>query len=178
VIAVAAFSAAVLLSVALVPFPSSTDTAPGAASPAHPISLEQAAESGVPVQLSLAVAPGQVHEERFPQWFFVTFCAQVLEPGQAVSARVGPYVFNGIVAGQQPSLQYSQPLLQAPYSFAQQQQPYAYAQQPYAYAQPQMLQQPVYEPVLQPYAQPVNTGMPGFQLVDIQPQVRHTLFPQ
>ena len=88
-----------------------------------------------------------------------------------MSARVGPYVFNGIVAGQQPSLQYSQPLLQAPYSFAQQ-------QQPYAYAQPQMLQQPMYEPVLQPYAQPVNTGMPGFQLVDIQPQVRHTLFPQ
>jgi hypothetical protein len=75
VIAVAAFSAAVLLSVALVPFPSSTDTAPGAASPAHPISLEQAAESGVPVQLSLSVAPGQVHDVRFPRCLFVTFCA-------------------------------------------------------------------------------------------------------
>jgi hypothetical protein len=41
-----------------------------------------------------------------------------------------------------------------------------------------MLQQPVYEPVQQPYAQPVNTGMSGFQLVDIQPQVRHFIFPQ
>jgi hypothetical protein len=112
----------------------------------------------------------------------VSFCdifAQVLQPGQAVSARVGPYIFNGIVAGQQPLLQYSQPLLQAPYAFAQQQAPYSFEQQqqPYAYAQPQMLQQPVYEPVQQPYARPVNTGMAGFQLVDIQPQVRRKLFP-
>jgi len=152
----------VLLSVAHHSFSSSLDLPARAVGEAHPITLEQIAASGVPVQLSLSVPPGQV-----------------LQPGQAVSARVGPYTFTGIVAGQQPSLAYSQPPLQPQYAYQPPQ--YAYAQQPYGYVQPQMMQQPQfapqYAPVQQPYAQPVSTGMPGFQLVDIQPPVAQQQLP-
>jgi len=161
-VAAAAISAMVLLSVAHHSFSSSLDLPARAVGEAHPITLEQIAASGVPVQLSLSVPPGQV-----------------LQPGQAVSARVGPYTFTGIVAGQQPSLAYSQPPLQPQYAYQPPQ--YAYAQQPYGYVQPQMMQQPQfapqYAPVQQPYAQPVSTGMPGFQLVDIQPPVAQQQLP-
>jgi hypothetical protein len=50
-------------------------------------------------------------------------------------------------------------VLQPQYVYQPQQ--YVYQPQQYALAQPQMIEQP--------YAQPINTGMPGFQLVDIQP---------
>ena len=98
VLAVAAFSAAVLLCVANHSLPSSLAASRAASSDAHAISLEQSA--GVPVQLSLSVAPGQV-----------------LLPGQSVSARVGPYTFNGVVAAQQQPLAYSQPVQQQQYAF-------------------------------------------------------------
>jgi hypothetical protein len=97
----------------------------------------------------------------------------VLLPGQAVTARVGAYTFNGIVQGQQPQLAYAQPLMQPQYEY----QPEQGQQQQYAYAEPEMLQQPLYAAVQQPYAQPVSTGMPGFQLVDIQPQQQRLPLP-
>ena len=149
VVTAAAISAMVLLSVAHHSFSSSFDLSSRAHGDALPVTLEQVA-SGVPVQLSLSVPPGQV-----------------LQPGQQVSARVGPYTFTGIVAGQQPSLAYSQPLLQPQYAYQPQpllQPQYAYQPPQYAYAQPA-------------YAQPVNTGMPGFQLVDIQPPVAQQQLP-
>lgn len=152
---VAALTAMVLLTISLYSSPS-VDAIAHAADASHPIELQQAETAPVPVQLSLSVAPGQV-----------------LLPGQAVSARVGPYTFNGIVAGQQPSLAYAQPLMQPQYEY----QPEQAEQQPYAYAEPQMLQQPLYAAVQQPYAQPVSTGMPGFQLVDIQPQQQRLPLP-
>jgi hypothetical protein len=99
----------------------------------------------------------------------------VLQPGQAVTARVGPYIFNGVVAGQQPSFAYAQPDVQPQYALAQQPQyapvqpQYAYQQPQYAPVQPQYALAQPYAPVQPQYAQPVYTGMPGFQLVDMQP---------